>query len=141
MASSWAINDTTCWNPTAGPPVRISRFTPVRQPAGHQRAGHDLRLSVDRRVRSDHLIERTVLGLGEPVGLDDDRFRAHRGKIDARTGVGGDRLGLGGHLLSGRFVVAAAGGNGDGGDCTECSQLGQASVSHEFGVSPWRYLL
>ena len=61
----------------AGPPERTSTFTPVRLAVRVERAGHHLVLGVDRGVGPDQVVGGAVLRLGEPVGLDDDRCRAH----------------------------------------------------------------
>ena len=43
----------------------------------------DGRACVDRVAVADHLVQQAVLGLGVPVGLDDDRLRAVAGEVDA----------------------------------------------------------
>ena len=55
--------------------------------AGDERAGDGDGVVVDRVAVADHLVDPAVLGLGVPVGLDDDGLRAVGGQVDAAAGA------------------------------------------------------
>jgi len=69
---------------------------------GVEVAAHRLLVGVDHRVRSEQLVEVTVVGLGVPVGLDGDGGRADAGEVDGaccggrRCAVAGRRAGTAG---------------------------------------------
>ena len=71
----------------------------------HQRAGHDLVLDVDLVVVAEQAVDRAVLALGEPVGLDHDRLGAHAGQVDG-GGFVRDRRGSAGSVVGGTDSVA-----------------------------------
>ena len=116
MSGSALSCEATVWKPMAGPPVRISIVTPVLCPP--DATSGPLTIFVDRRVVTHHVVERAVLGLGEPVGLDHDVVGADA--LQVHCVVGGCPSTRCGRLCTGRrrggplAVVAAAGGGQEG---------------------------
>ena len=53
-----------------------------------QRSGDDLVVGVDLVVVAEEVVHGAVLRLGEPVGLDHDRLRAHVAEVDRLAGGG-----------------------------------------------------
>ena len=86
----------------------------------HHWAAHDLVRRIDGVALTDQVVQSAVLGLWEPVGLDDDGGRAD---------IGEDSV-----AATGRRIVVATAGSGDKRECEEAG--GDSSRSCSGHLSP-----